>query len=172
MYRKTLLLLLVGLPYLIWLVAIPLSGMQSDSVIFSLTSGLSFVYLFGIIFWGIPYTTLVIGILWWSRNKSAKKVYNVFSQSPLWLALVTLVEFLIVFLYWELTSGNQASLLEFVEGFFGTIGYSLMAMFGIFIYGYVFVFVSKGIYQVVERQKWFKDEEEITPETSRVDTAL
>jgi hypothetical protein len=158
MNRKTLLLVLLGLPYLIWLVAIPLSGMQSDSVVFSLASGLSFVYLFGIIFWGIPYTTLVIGMLFWSRNKSAKEVYNGLSQFPLWLALVALVEFLIVFLYWELTSGNQVSLLEFVEGFFGTIGYSLMAMFGIFIYGYAFVFVSKGIYRVVERQNWFKDQ--------------
>src|SRR6266508_1494527 len=142
MKRKTLLLLLLFLPYLIWLAAIPFIGLPFDSVLHTLTAGFSIVYTFGIIFWGIPYTTLVIGLSFWSKNKSAKELYDVLAQSPLLLAWITLAEFLLVYLsvglfgsLTGLTSGSQLSLLELAGGFFSIIAYALMAMFGIFIYG-------------------------------------
>src|SRR5512142_1670387 len=98
MKAKTFLLVLLFLPYLLWLITVPMTAISSDSVIGKLLVGFSFIYVFGILFWGIPYTTFVIGMLFWSRNRSAKQIYSALSQSPLSLALLTLAEFVILFL--------------------------------------------------------------------------
>lgn len=161
MKSKSLLLLLLGLPYLLWLVAIPLIGLPFDSVSHTLVAGFSIVYTFGIVFWGLPYTTFVFGFLLWSRNKSAKQVFGALSQSPLVLALITLAEFLLAFLITAVLPGSSFEILEFISGFFNTIAYSLMAMFGIFIYGYACVFLSKQVFRALVRLKWATDEEGI-----------
>lgn len=159
MKSKTLLLWLLSLPYLIWLAAIPLVDLPFDSILHTFTAGFSLVYTFGILFWGIPYTTLVTGILLWSRNRPAKEVYSVLSQSPLLLALITLVEFMIAFVFQALFSGSQPTLLAIMGDFFNSVAYALMAMFGIFVYGYAFVFLSKYLYRTFARLKWIADEE-------------
>jgi hypothetical protein len=161
MKSKRLFLLLLCLPYLIWLAVIPLIGLPFDSVSKTLLAGFSIVYTFGILFWGIPYTTFVLGFMLWSSHKSAKETFVALSQSPLVLALITLVEFLIVFLVSALFPGSQPSLVEFISGFFNTIAYSLMAMFGIFSFGYAFVFLSKYVFRTLVRLKWVLDEEGI-----------
>ena len=92
----------------------------------------------------------------WSRDKSTKEVYAVLSQSPLWLALITVVELFIVYLYLVLTSETRFSPLEDLGNL---VVYSFIAMFAIFTYGYVFVFLSKVVYGVFERRKWLKDDE-------------
>jgi hypothetical protein len=161
MKSKRALLLLLGLPYLVWLAAIPFVGLPFDSVSNTLITGFSIVYAFGILFWGIPYTTFVLGVLLWSRCKSATELFGVLSQSPLMLALITLAEFLLVFLASALFPSSRSSILDFVGGFFNTLVYSLMAMFGIFIYGYAFVFLSKQVFRAFVRLKWITDEEGI-----------
>jgi len=159
MKPKTLLLSLLFLPYLIWAIAIPFMALPTKSILQGIVNDFSIVYTLGIVFWGIPYTILVIGVLLWSRKKSAKEVYGVLSQSPLWLALITVAELLIVYLYWVLTSEIRFSPLEDLGNL---VVYSFVAMFTIFIYGYVFVFLSKGVYRVFEHLKWIKDEEEVS----------
>jgi glucan phosphoethanolaminetransferase (alkaline phosphatase superfamily) len=166
MKPKTLLLALLFLPYLIWTIAIPFMALPTTSTLQGIVTGFSIVYTFGIVFWGIPYTILVIGVLFWSRKKSAKEVYAVLSQSPLWLALITVVELLIVYLYWVLTSKIRFSP---VEDLGNLVVYSFVAMFAIFIYGYAFVFLSKGVYRAFERLKWIKDEEGISHDASSSD---
>jgi len=168
MKAKTVLLLLLFLPYLVWLIAILIMGMPFDSILNTLIEGFSFVYAFGIIFWGIPYTTFVIGMFFWSRNKSAKEIYSALSESPLLLALITLAEFVVLFLFLGLTSADRSSLLDLVGGFFNIIVYSLMAMIGIFIYGYAFIFVGRVVYRTFERLKWIKDEETISSNASSI----
>lgn len=166
MRPKTLLILLLFMPYLIWLVAIQFTGLPFDSVLHTLSAGFSIVYGLGIIFWGIPYTTFVVGILFWSRGKSAKELYDVLSRSPVLLAWITLAEFVIAYLIlvlvgvsqaYSLGVGRQLDILELLGGFFGSIFYAFMAMFGIFIYGYIFVFLAKGVYRAFERWNWLKD---------------
>ncbi len=156
MKPKTLLLLLLFLPYLIWVIAIPFVALPTKSTLQGIITGFSIVYTLAIVFWGIPYTVLVIGVLFWSRKKSAKEVYAILSQSPLWLALLTVAELLIVYLYWVLTSEIRFSPLEDLGNL---LVYSFVAMFVIFIYGYAFVFLSKAVYRAFERRKWLKDEE-------------
>jgi hypothetical protein len=39
-------------------------------------------------------------------------------------------------------------------------------MFTIFIYGYIFVFLSKGVYKVFEHLQWIKNEAGISQDTS------
>jgi len=163
MKSKTLLLSLLFLPYLIWAVAIPFMALPTKSILQGIVTGFSIVYTLGIVFWGIPYTVLVIGVLFWSRKKSAKEIYAVLSQSPLWLALITVAELLIVYLYWVVTSEVRFSPLEDLGSL---VVYSFVAMFAIFIYGYIFVFLSKGIYKAFERLKWIKDDGGISQDTS------
>jgi hypothetical protein len=162
MRPKTLLILLLFVPYLIWLVARQFAWLSFDSLLQAVAS----VYAFGIIFWGVPYTTLVVGILFWSRGRSAKELYDVLSQSPFLLAWITLAEFVLAYLVvvfigvpqaLSLGVGNQLDILEIVGGLFGSIFYAFMAMFGIFVYGYIFVFLAKGVYSVFERWNWLKE---------------
>jgi len=166
MKPKTLLLTLLFLPYLIWVIALPFMALPTKSTVLGILTVFSIVYTFGVIFWGIPYTILVIAVLFWSRKKSAKDVYAVLSQSPLWLALITVAELLIVYLYEVLTSEIRFSPLEDLGNL---VVYSFVAMFAILIYGYVFVFLSKGIYRAFERRKWIKDEEGISQDSSSFD---
>jgi hypothetical protein len=87
------------------------------------------------------------------------------------LAWITLAEFVLAYLILVLFGvsnaltlglGHQIDFLELVGGFFGSIYYALMAMFGIFIYGYFFVFLSQGVYKAFERRNWLKDEGNIS----------
>ena len=163
MKPKTLLLSLLFLPYLIWAIAIPFMALPTKSILQGIVTGFSIVYTLGIVFWGIPYTALVIGVLFWSKKKSAKEIYAVLSQSPLWLVLITVAELLVVYLYLVLTSEIRFSPLEDIGNL---VVYFFIAMFVIFIYGYVFVFLSKGVYSIFDRLKWIKDEEGISLDTS------
>jgi hypothetical protein len=160
MKPKTLLLSLLFVPYLIWLVTTRLTGLPLDTFLHSFIAGVSIIYAFGIIIWGIPYTTLVIWLLFWSRGKSAKELYEMLSRSPLLLAQITLAEFVLAYSILALVAvsqalfvgdGNKIDILELVGGFFGSIFYAFMAMAGIFIYGYIFVFFAKRVYEVFER---------------------
>jgi hypothetical protein len=159
MKSKSLLLALLLLPYLVWVALVPFVAIQTNSGLRQVVAGLSILYTFGIIFWGLPYTLLVVGLLFWSRNKSAKEVYSVLSHAPLWLTLITVAELLIVYLYWLLTSKIRFSPLEDLGNL---VVYSFITMFATFIYGYAVVFLSKGVYRVFERLKWIKDEEWIS----------
>jgi glucan phosphoethanolaminetransferase (alkaline phosphatase superfamily) len=163
MKPKTLLLSLLFLPYLIWAIAIPFMALPTKSILQGIVIGFSIVYTFGIIFWGIPYTILIIGVLFWSRKRSAKEIYGILSQLPLGLALITVAELLVVFLYLGLNSEIRFSLLEDLGNL---VVYSFTAMFTIFIYGYIFVFLSKGVYKVFEHLQWIKNEAGISQDTS------
>ena len=153
---KTLLLSLLFLPYLIWVVAARFMGIPLDSFLNTLVASFSIVYAIGIAFWGVPYTVMVIGTLVWSRNKSEKEVYMALSRSPRLLAVITAICFFLVYWYLVLTSEIRFSP---IEDLFNLVWYSLLAMLGIFIYGYVFVFLSKGIYKVFEHFKLIKSED-------------
>jgi hypothetical protein len=166
MKPKTFLILSLFLPYLFWIMTLLLMALPTNSTIQEIVIGFSFFYSFGILFWGVPYTTLVIGIILWSRKKSAKEVYRVLAQSPLWLALITLGEFLLVFFYSALTSDPPT---DFTRGFVNTIVYSCIAIFGIFIYGYTFVFLGEGLYSAFERRKWIRTEEGNSPDASSLE---
>ena len=161
MKSRRLFLLLVGLPYVIWLLVTPLIGLPFDSVSTTLIAGFSIVYSFGILFWGIPYTTFAFGFLLWSRHKSAKEIFAALSQSPLVLALITLVEFIMVFAVFVLFLSSRPPALDLIADFSNTVAYALMAMFGIFMYGYAFVFLSKFLFRALVRLKWVIDEEGI-----------
>ncbi len=159
--------MLLFLPYLLWLIAVPMTAILSASVVSKLLVGFSFIYAFGILFWGIPYTTFVIGMLFWSRNRSTKEIYSALSQSPLSLAFLTLAEFVILFLIiflGERVSGEPSPIVNFIGGLFYIVIYWFMAMIGIFVYGYAFVFLGKAVYRKFEDLKWIKEEEVISSE--------
>lgn len=147
MKPHTLLRTLLLLPYLICLVAIspamprnlaefwPLVGL-----LWGLAEVLFQIYLGSIVIWGIPYTLLAAGLLVWSRDQSAQKIYHVFSLSPILLALLTVVEML---LYGLITEGLN-SVLTWNWG--ESVGTALLAGFLTLFFGYLVVGLGMGIF--------------------------
>ena len=108
---KTFLLSLLLLPYLAWVVAavfsliliwpliytigILVSFLTEDIPILGKSLGVLYsfilVYVFGIVYWGVPYTLFAIGFFLWSKNKSSKKTYSTLLYSPLLLAFIPVV---------------------------------------------------------------------------------
>src|SRR5688572_25355602 len=171
MKPKTFLIAMLFLPYVCWLVALLLSTSRNSLIDYPVLGSIlgilifaSVIFMGGIVFWGIPYTLLVIGLLIWSKNKSATKIYIVFFYSPLLLTALTTILFLIIGLGSALISGFQTAL---AENLFSSIWFSFLAALGIGIFGYFFVGISAGIYKILEYLKIIKNEEgEIMPKFS------
>ena len=165
---KTFLLTSLLLPYLIWLISfIPFSishDLTKDyptlDFLLGLSTFFSLAYTFGVVFWGIPYTTLVIGLLIWSRNKSVKRVYTALFYSPLLMVPVTMAGFLIVFFYSVIMSEPRIPLL--LINVLSFVWFSFTAAIFITVFGYFFVGISAGAYQMLKYLKVIKSEEEIT----------
>jgi amino acid transporter len=117
------------------------------------------LYGIGIVFWGIPYTILVIGLLIWSRNKSFNRIYKTLFYSPYLLSALTIIGFLITGLLFPMTSAMRLPLLE---DWVNLIWYSFLATILNLIFGYFFVGVCIGSYKIFERLKLIQNEEEIT----------
>jgi hypothetical protein len=157
MNSKTLLRGILFLPYLAWLIAIPLANLPTTPMFSFAVVGVSGAYLVGIVFWGIPYTILVIGLLLWSGNKSAKEFDAVLPRSPLLMALLTVAELSVLYLYYALTS--QIRLSPFMD-FLGFTWFLLLGVVGSFIFGYAFFFLGKAIYRVFGNLRLIKEENE------------
>jgi hypothetical protein len=156
MNAKTLLRAILFLPYLAWLIMLPLTNLPTTSMFQLVVVGVSVAYLVGIFYWGVPYTILVVGLLLWSRNKSEKEFDVFLSCSPILLALLTIAELTVLYLYFVLTS--QVYLMDFYD-----FTWSLfLAVLGSFIYGYAFLFVGKTIYRILESLGFIKDDKEPT----------
>jgi hypothetical protein len=97
---QNLLRLLLLTPYVAWGMAVlfsrlvygPAKNPNTPNAILNALAGASTVYAVGIILWGIPYTLLALGLLIWSRKKSASVIYKVFLFSPVLLSLLMAVE--------------------------------------------------------------------------------
>jgi hypothetical protein len=165
---KTFLISFLFLPYLLWVVSVPLMLLRLDSFLHTIIASFSIVYNFGIAFWGIPYTTFVLGVLIWSRGKSAEELYAVLSRTPILLAQITLAEFVLAnFLVGIFAlafaaisgEGHKIDFLELIGGSFGSFFLALIAILGVLIYGYPFMFLGKAAYGIFKNRRWFKKDD-------------
>lgn len=188
MKPKSFLQLLLLLPYLAWIIAALFSLVLIWPLIytvgifliplftkvfpflgwfFGILYGFMLAYVFSIVFWGAPYTLLVIGLFIWSKNKSTKQTYKALLYSPCLLAVFTATGLLIVFLFFRTYSRIQVPLEDWRN-----IGFiSLLAASLCLIYGYLFVGLGIAGYKSLEFLKMLKSENEITQDVSSLITA-
>jgi hypothetical protein len=177
MKAKTFLQSLLLLPYLVWVAAavfsmvliwpllytigIPIAFLAEDipilGKIFGALYGFIIAYVFGVVFWGLPYTLFAAVFFLWSKNKSTEKTYSALLYSPLVLALISAVGIMIVALAFRFMSGKFPPLEDWRN--LGLISLSGAAL--CLIYGYLFVGVGAVGYRLCIRRKLLKNETEI-----------
>ena len=147
------------LPYLMWVFAAgivflmnKLNGNFSENPIISLLESAVFLYAFGIVLWGIPYTVLAIGLWLWSRGKDTKNSIRVFALSPLILALLIALEtFLLTYGDAFFSSGSTTTSID---------KWASLAALGSFsvVYGYLIIGITTGIYGILKKSNFIVDE--------------
>ena len=177
MKPKTFLQSLLLLPYLIWIVAaifsmfliwpllytigIPIAflaeGIPILGKILGAVYGFIVAYVFGVVFWGLPYTLFAAGFFLWSKNKSTERTYSALIYSPLVLALISAAGIMIVALAFRFASGKFPPLEDWRN--LGLISLSGAAL--CLIYGYLFVGFGIVVYRLFIHRKLLKNESEI-----------
>jgi hypothetical protein len=156
---QNLLRLLLLTPYVAWGMAVlfsrlvygPAENPNTPNAILNALAGASTVYAVGIILWGIPYTLLALGLLIWSRKKSASVIYKVFLFSPVLLSLLMAVEAALV------SFSPQQSTLINLQNF---LSYAAVLVVPSLAFGYVFIIVAFLLYKALSRLNMFKAETE------------
>jgi len=177
MKSKTFLRWSLTFPYLFWVISapmafIPYTATQNipllDPIRVVLTV-IGLLYGIGIIFWGIPYTILVIGLLIWSRNKSSNRIYKALFYSPFLLSALTVIGALASDL---LFSAITPTRLPLHENLMNLIWFSFLGTILNLIFGYFFVGVFIGSYKIFERLKLIQNEVEITEDVLLTPTKI
>lgn len=156
---------------LIYIIGIPVAllteGIPSPGILSQFLGGLYFfilIYVFGIVFWGIPYTLFVIGFFLWSKNKSIQETYSALQRSPLILALITALGFMVLGLVGRFASGKILSLEDWKNlGLISLLGVALCL-----IYGYIFVGLGMAGYKLSDFLK-LRSESETSHDISDLD---
>jgi len=165
MKTKTYLQLSLITPYLYWALSVGVifiwnnysNNELPENPIANFLAYAVFFYAFGIILWGIPYTILAIGLWIWSRGKNNQKTARLFAFSPLFLALLIIIEILIF-------SYERADFPNGGDGLIANLGTSALGL-GLLsvIYGYLFIGVAAGIYGILKRFNLLNGEESPIP---------
>ena len=147
-------------PYILWVV---LAGfMLLMSIVFPASESLpilsgmitvSFVYTFGILVWGIPYTILALGLWIWSKAKPVRTMIKVFMISPLMMAVVVAI--------------SISFILSTQDGVSPDIGEAVLALGAFSIaYGYGIIGIVAGVYKLLRMGSFIQPENEIPPTQS------
>ena len=152
MRPKSFLLAMLFLPYVIWIVSFLLSSLSQDlakdsrilGVLLGISNLFSLLFGIGIVFWGVPYTVLVIGLLVWSRNKPVESIFKALFFSPLLLAAL----FVFGFLLWPLLSAILTIQLPTLADWINVVWYAFLAAMLSLVFGYLFVGLGLVLYKV------------------------
>jgi hypothetical protein len=176
MRAKTFLQSLLLLPYLVWVIAavfsmiliwpllytigIPIAfvaeGMPILGKILGVVYGSIIVYVFGVVFWGLPYTFFATVFFFWSKNKSTQKTYSALIYSPLVLALISAAGIMILALAFRFASGKIPPLEDLRNLRLISLSGAALSL----IYGYLFVGFGVAVYKFFMRRKLLKNEAE------------
>jgi hypothetical protein len=150
--------LMLLLPYALWVIGLAFllvlsagdAGSIPDSV--SLLFMLPTIYVFGAIFWFVPYTLLALGLLLWSLKKQTRTILRAFVLSPLFLVVLMVLEMTLFSLFFAdpavlLSQNNQTDLLRLN---LLAAGLSLGA-------GYLCVALGYGVYRLLRHVHVIKE---------------
>jgi hypothetical protein len=144
-------------PYLLWVILASFMVVMSEifptSESLPIVTGMiaiSFMYVFGIVIWGIPYTILALGLWIWSNKKPARPIVRVFVFSPLMMAVLVAIT-----MYFLLGTEDSVS---------SDVGASILALGGFSIlYGYGIIGIVAGFYKLLRMGNVIKPENEPPP---------
>jgi hypothetical protein len=162
MKPKNFLRLTLLVPYILWGICLLIFYLtrQITSAVWDILLMPVRIYTFGIILWFIPYTLLALGLLIWSRNKSTKAIYRIYSISPFLLLIFMILESIVV----SMNTG------EMVDGMKSTLATSLSLGGLSLIFGYVCVGIAIGLYKLLQTKNFIKEETMINNELSSSET--
>ena len=166
MNPKSVLRGLLGLPYLGWMMLVPdTAGRTAPSSLSSLSEVLfllEYMYLYGIVIWGVPYTILV-GVLWRKSGTMSLRTFTpALRYTPCLLAVMIVVEVGIASALFGLLATNSfgsAAAAALLSLFY----YILPAGLTI-LYGYFFVAIGSLLYMILESQSLLKIQAEAAVE--------
>lgn len=162
MKPKNFLRLTLLLPYILWGICLLIFYLTSQitSAVWDILLMPFRIYTFGIILWFIPYTLLALGLLIWSRNKSTKAIYRIYSISPILLLIFMILESIVI----SMNTG------EMVDGMKSTLASSLSLGVLSLIFGYVCVGIGAGLNKFLQANNFIKEETIINNELSSSET--
>ena len=138
-------------PYILWgicaLVAFLLSSQEASEAWNIVLIPVMF-YAFGILFWFIPYTILVVGMWIWSRNKSKATLYKLAMLAPVLLSFLMPIEALFV----SLPADSAVELTK------DLLSYSLVLGGFSLVFGYLCVGIALGMFKFLQSKHLIKEE--------------
>jgi len=123
-----------------------------DNKLLSVTQNFNYLWNFLAIFWFIPYTILVIGLLIWSKEKSNKEIEAKFETSPFILIGTATATYMVVFLIGIAIDINSAATL-----FWGFLLLTVFSVIGSIILGFTFIIITHLLYKLLQTIKFIKD---------------
>jgi hypothetical protein len=114
---------------------------------------LSIVYIFGLLYWLIPYTVLATLLWLWSRKNDISDIHKIFMWSPVFLAILISIFYALVS-YFDLFSD-----INFL-GRQDVISSIAICIFPVTIaFGYFFIGITASIYYYLRKKGIIVDEE-------------
>jgi len=165
MKTKTFLRLSLLTPFLVWGICVLFfliwsafdgSGpVANESTMVGIILWSVLFYVFGIIGWFLPYLLLSIVLLVWSFRSRAEVLMKVFAFSPVAMAILIVIFLSMISMStqdWDMFSSNP---LANAENFFGSpLWFVILTL----VWGYVCVGVGFGVYKILQRRGFIKDE--------------
>ncbi len=113
------------------------------------------IYSFGVLYWFLPYTILVVFLWVWSLKKNKSQIYRMFMCSPLILAVLINIYYIVVVIFFP-------SMNILGDDFVST---SLLCLFPTpILFGYLFIGMTAFIYDFFRRRGVIVDEDIILTE--------
>ena len=176
MNTKTYARLALLIPLVIWVILIlvelvinlvvPAELRSSEQMkVFGILEIFMMFYVFGILFWFLPYLVLSIALLLSSFTSQLKMLQYLFILSPFAMAILAMMEGTIITLSTRELFMSSADLLSnFITG----AGFSLMMGILALVYGYICVGLGFGGYKLLQQFGILVDKENINPEIINV----
>lgn len=123
---------------------------------------LVFMYVFGILFWLIPYLLLSIGLFLWSYRVRLETLKYGFMLSPLVMAVLVMTEFTLLSMILPASTAPESGLESI---FLDTVQINIFLGGITLVWGYICVGLGLGIYRLLRQSNVIRDEWNHEPET-------
>jgi hypothetical protein len=114
-------------------------------------------YIFGIFVWIFPYLLLSLILFFWSFISQARTALKVFALSPLAMTILTIAMLNIL----ALNNTGEAAILSNPAIDQDYISLNILGAAFTLIWGYICVGIGFGIYKLLQRRQFIRDEDNI-----------
>jgi hypothetical protein len=171
MKTKSYLRLSLLIPFLVWVICLVIfivwsklfpnsPGVDGSEGMINIVLLPLLFYVFGIIGWLLPYLMLALILFLWSFRSRSQVLMKMFALSPLVMTILVLILVNVLSIGnggWSLFSPNPTTNAPDILG-----SNALFAVLTL-LWGYICVGIGYGIYKILQRQGFIKEEVVITP---------